>query len=59
MAMKIYLSEAMVYRTAGLIDSLYEAMDKSPDAGLKAIEEYAVECSIKQGLRLRDGRLLR
>lgn len=48
MAMKTYLSEAMVYRTAGLIDSLYEAMDKSPDAGLKAIEEYAVECSINK-----------
>ncbi len=40
----------MVYRTAGLIDSILQNIDKKmPDAGnlaLKGIEEYAIECSI-------------
>ena len=50
MAASIYVGEAMVYRTVGLMDAALAAVDKSaPDAGkqtLKAIEEYAVECSI-------------
>src|SRR5450432_617769 len=50
MATLIYVGEAMVYRTVSMMDGALEAVDKSaPDAAkqtLKAIEEYAVECSI-------------
>jgi alkylation response protein AidB-like acyl-CoA dehydrogenase len=50
MAASIYVGEAMTYRTVGLMDSALNVVDKSaPDAAkqtLKAIEEYAVECSI-------------
>jgi Acyl-CoA dehydrogenases len=50
MAIRTYVGESMVYRTAGLIDRMIENVDKkSPDASkqtLKGIEEYAVECSI-------------
>ena len=50
MATRIYAGECMIYRTAGLIDPLLaEASPDSPAYGdkvRKAIEEYAVECSI-------------
>jgi alkylation response protein AidB-like acyl-CoA dehydrogenase len=50
MAAQIYVGEALVYRTVGMMDAALAAVDKStPDAGkktLKSIEEYAVECSI-------------
>ena len=50
MATRIYAGESMIYRTAGLIDPLLaEAIPDSPAYGeqvRKAIEEYAVECSI-------------
>ena len=50
MATLIYAGEAMVFRTVAMMDGALEAVDKSaPDAAkqtLKAIEEYAVECSI-------------
>jgi alkylation response protein AidB-like acyl-CoA dehydrogenase len=50
MASAVYVGEAMVFRTIGLMDAALAAVDKSaPDAAkrtLKAIEEYAVECSI-------------
>ena len=50
MAMLTYVGEALVYRTVGMMDAALSAVDKSaPDASkqtLKAIEEYAVECSI-------------
>lgn len=50
MAIKTFVGESMVYRTAGLIDSILQNVDKKmPDANvlaLKGIEEYAVECSI-------------
>jgi butyryl-CoA dehydrogenase len=50
MAMLTYVGEALVYRTVGMMDAALSAVDKSaPDARketLKAIEEYAVECSI-------------
>jgi alkylation response protein AidB-like acyl-CoA dehydrogenase len=49
-AIRTYVGESMVYRTAGLIDRILESVDqKSPGAqkqALKGIEEYAVECSI-------------
>jgi len=50
MAASVYVGEAMTYRTVGLMDTALAAVDKSaPDVArqtLKAIEEYAVECSI-------------
>ncbi|MGA9805392.1 MAG: acyl-CoA dehydrogenase family protein, partial [Terriglobales bacterium] len=50
MATLIYAGESMVYRTVGMLDALLSEVDSaSPDAAKqqrKAIEEYAVECSI-------------
>src|ERR1700736_4959746 len=50
MATLIYVGEALVYRTVGMMDvALNEIDSASPDAAKerrKAIEEYAVECSI-------------
>jgi len=50
MAVLAYVGEALVFRTVGMMDSALEAVDKSaadaPKRTLKAIEEYAVECSI-------------
>jgi butyryl-CoA dehydrogenase len=50
MAVGIYTGEAMVYRTVGMMDVALAEVDKSrTDAAKetrKAIEEYAVECSI-------------
>jgi butyryl-CoA dehydrogenase len=50
MATLIYVGESMVYRTVGMMDALLGEIDESsPDAAKemrKAIEEYAVECSI-------------
>jgi alkylation response protein AidB-like acyl-CoA dehydrogenase len=50
MATLLFVGEAMVYRTVGMMDSALSEVDKSAsDAArqtLKAIEEYAVECSI-------------
>ncbi len=50
MAMLIYVGESLVYRTVGMMDALLGEIDKAgPDVAKetrKAIEEYAVECSI-------------
>jgi alkylation response protein AidB-like acyl-CoA dehydrogenase len=50
MATLIYVGESLVYRTVALMDAALSEVDKSTaDAAkqtLKAIEEYAVECSI-------------
>jgi alkylation response protein AidB-like acyl-CoA dehydrogenase len=50
MAMLIYVGESLVFRTVGMMDTALAVIDKSAaDAAkktLKAIEEYAVECSI-------------
>jgi alkylation response protein AidB-like acyl-CoA dehydrogenase len=48
MAVKTWVGEAMTYRTLGLIESAIEATaDASdPESKLRAIEEYAAECSI-------------
>ena len=46
----VYAGEAMVYRTVGMIDAALSDLDKSSAEASreirKAIEEYAVECSI-------------
>ncbi|HEY7354724.1 MAG TPA: acyl-CoA dehydrogenase family protein [Terriglobales bacterium] len=50
MATLAYAGESIVFRTVGMMDAALSAIDKSAsDAArktLKAIEEYAVECSI-------------
>jgi butyryl-CoA dehydrogenase len=50
MATLIYVGESLVFRTVGMMDDLLASIDKaSPEATKetrKAIEEYAVECSI-------------
>jgi alkylation response protein AidB-like acyl-CoA dehydrogenase len=50
MAVLIYVGESLVFRTVGMMDVALSAVDKSgAGASLntrKAIEEYAVECSI-------------
>src|ERR1700675_2236535 len=50
MAALIYVGESLVYRTVGMMDGALSEIDRSAaDAGKqtrKAIEEYAVECSI-------------
>ena len=50
MATLIYVGESLVYRTVGMMDALLSEIDgASPEAAKdrrKAIEEYAVECSI-------------
>ncbi len=50
MAILLYVGESLVYRTVGMMDVALSEVDKSgPDAIKeirKAIEEYAVECSI-------------
>jgi alkylation response protein AidB-like acyl-CoA dehydrogenase len=49
-AIGIYAGEALVYRTAGMIDEAIAGIEKSAEGEStlirKAIEEYAVECSI-------------
>jgi len=50
MASEVFAGESMVYRTVGMMDVTLAGVDKNaPDATAqvrKAIEEYAVECSI-------------
>src|SRR5438046_7486602 len=48
MAIRSWIGEAMIYRTLGLIEAGLNAIadSKDMDARLKAIEEYAAECSI-------------
>ena len=46
----IYVGESLVYRTVGMVDNALSEVDKSRGDAMKdtrkAIEEYAVECSI-------------
>ena len=48
MAIRTWVGEAMIYRTLGMIEEGLGAVadSKDMDARLKAIEEYAAECSI-------------
>ena len=52
MAIRTYMGESMVYRTAGLIEEALETVDRTADdvgrQSGKAIAEYAVECSINK-----------
>jgi len=50
MATLIYVGESLVYRTVAMMDAALSEVDKSAEDAakqtLKAVEEYAVECSI-------------
>jgi len=47
MTVRTYVGESMIYRTVGMIDQALEIVDKDdPAQVLKAVEQYAVECSI-------------
>src|SRR5262245_8430526 len=47
MAVRCYVGDALVWRTLGMIDRTLETVDAdNPMQVLKAIEQYAVECSI-------------
>jgi alkylation response protein AidB-like acyl-CoA dehydrogenase len=47
MAVRCYVGDSMVWRTLGMIDgTLATVDDEDPMQALKAIEQYAVECSI-------------
>jgi alkylation response protein AidB-like acyl-CoA dehydrogenase len=48
MAIRTWVGESMIYRTLGMIEAGIGAIedDKNMDARLRAIEEYAAECSI-------------
>ncbi|MBE0479554.1 MAG: acyl-CoA dehydrogenase family protein [Dehalococcoidia bacterium] len=52
MAARTYMAESMLYRTAGLIDTVLGGVDRNAeDAGeqsAKSIAEYAIECSINK-----------
>ena len=49
MTVRCYIGDAMVYRTLGDVDRALEAIDQLDyDRVLKAIEGYAVECSINK-----------
>ncbi|WP_028596310.1 acyl-CoA dehydrogenase family protein [Paenibacillus assamensis] len=52
MNIRTYVTESMVYRTSGLIDTSMKDIDQTqPDAGqllAKSIAEYALECSINK-----------
>ncbi|HWN99027.1 MAG TPA: acyl-CoA dehydrogenase family protein [Blastocatellia bacterium] len=47
MAIRAYVGECMIYRTVGMIEEALASVDRNvPKEALKAIEDYAVECSI-------------
>ena len=49
MTVRCFVSEAMVYRTLGDVDSALQSVDRDDAAAvLKAIEAFAVECSINK-----------
>jgi alkylation response protein AidB-like acyl-CoA dehydrogenase len=46
MAIRTFVAESMVYRTAGLLDAALSRVDiENPTEALKAMEEYAIECA--------------
>ncbi|MBI2955887.1 MAG: acyl-CoA dehydrogenase family protein, partial [Acidobacteria bacterium] len=52
MAIRLFAGESMIYRTAGMIDAALHGVDlraaDAPQHAMKALEEYAVECSINK-----------
>jgi len=48
MAIRTYVAESMVYRTAGLINDALGGVHGDPQEAMRALEEYAVECAINK-----------
>jgi alkylation response protein AidB-like acyl-CoA dehydrogenase len=49
MALRLWIGESMVYRTAGLIDHALAGLAADDQvARMKAVEEYAIECAINK-----------
>ena len=52
MAIRTYMAESMIYRTAGMFDDQLATLDeqakKDGETNAKAIGEYAIECSINK-----------
>ncbi len=49
MTIRCYVGDAIIWRTLGMIDRALETVDQNdPLQALKAIEQYAVECSINK-----------
>jgi len=48
MAIRIYIAESMAYRTAGMVDDALGGVHGDPEAAMRALEEYAVECAINK-----------
>jgi alkylation response protein AidB-like acyl-CoA dehydrogenase len=47
MAIRAYVGQSMIYRTVGMIEEALSRVNRDdPEQVLKAIEEYAIECSI-------------
>src|SRR5262245_61361113 len=47
MAIRTYVADCMTYRTVGMIEDAFTTIDRdNPEQMLKAVEDYAVECSI-------------
>ena len=47
MAIRAYVGECMIYRTVGMIEEALGVVNRDiPEEVLKAIEDYAIECSI-------------
>jgi alkylation response protein AidB-like acyl-CoA dehydrogenase len=48
MAVRIYIAESMAYRTGGMVDEALGGVHGDPEAAMRALEEYAVECAINK-----------
>ncbi|GBC76736.1 putative acyl-CoA dehydrogenase [bacterium HR08] len=49
MAIRTWVAESAVYRTAGLIDAALSGLDEDDQpARMRAVEEYAIECAINK-----------
>lgn len=49
MAIRTWVAESAVYRTAGLIDAALAGLDENDQpARMRAVEEYAIECAINK-----------
>ncbi|HET6948469.1 MAG TPA: acyl-CoA dehydrogenase family protein [bacterium] len=46
MAIRTYVAESMIYRTAGLINDALGGVHGDPQEAMRALEEYAVECAM-------------
>ena len=46
MALRTYVAESMIYRTAGLINDALGGVHGDPQEAMRALEEYAVECAM-------------